>query len=403
MEVEVYPTGPRARIRGLQSHKRSNDRAIPVARVAANLVGVERRELERGDVIAEPGRWRPTSVIEARVVPVRALGHPLRARGAYKLYAGSAERDAKIRFLRDGFARIRLSAPVLLDVHDRFVLREAGRQETVAGGVVLDVDPPLRPGPNAEDRLAAREEASRDELPALLLAERGAVRVADVSVLTGVTPREIEGAVRTGPWWVGEPIDDVVAGAVGRALEDYHRQHPLREGADLATVRSAAGEALERVGGIPDPALIEALLDLYAERGLVVRTASEVRLATHRVALEERSENVARLVKEISAGEPTPPTIGELVASGIPREVIEAAARTGVIVKVSSDLAFTAEFVARARSVLGDGGAAGITVSEFRERLGTSRKFAVPLLEYFDQKGVTYRRGDRRFLRDPTP
>src|SRR5439155_1628187 len=161
MEVEVYPTGPRARIRGLQSHKRSNDRAIPVARVAANLVGVERRELERGNVIAEPGRWRPTSVIEARVVPVRALGHPLR--------------------------------------------------------------------------------------------ERGAVRVADVSVLTGVTPREIEGAVRTGPWWVGEPIDDVVAGAVGRALEDYHRQHPLREGADLATVRSAAGEALERVGGTPDP------------------------------------------------------------------------------------------------------------------------------------------------------
>jgi selenocysteine-specific elongation factor len=404
MEVEVYPTGRLARIRGLQSHKRSIERATPVARVAANLVGVERRELERGDVVAEPRRWRPTSVIEARIAPVRGLDHPLGTRGAYKLYAGSAERDARIRFFRDGFARIRLSAPLVLDVHDRFVLREAGRQETVAGGVVLDVDPQLRPGPDPESRLAAREVASRDELPALLLAERGAARAADVALLTGVTAAEIEGSARAGAWWVSEQLDDVVAGAVGRALEEFHRANPLREGADLAVARAAAAEALERAGGVADPGLIDVLLDLYAERGLLVRTASEVRLATHRVELDERREDLDRLVKAISSAEPTPPTIGELVGSGIPREVIEAAARRGVVVKVSPDLAFSSEFVRRAEAVLRETGTNGITVSGFREQLGTSRKFAVPLLEHFDREGVTRRQGDRRFLRrEPDP
>jgi selenocysteine-specific elongation factor len=97
-EVEVYPTGRRARVRGLQTHKRSIEAARPVSRVATNLVGIEREELERGDVVGLPGAWRPTSVIEARVRPIRGLDHALTGRGAYKLHAGSAERDARVRF-----------------------------------------------------------------------------------------------------------------------------------------------------------------------------------------------------------------------------------------------------------------------------------------------------------------
>jgi selenocysteine-specific elongation factor len=400
MEVEMYPTGQRARIRGLQSHKRSIERAVPVSRVAANLVGVERDALSRGDVVGPAGRWRPTALIEARVIPVRGLDHALGARGAYKLYAGSAERDARIRFYEDGaFARIRLSEPLVLDVRDRFVLREAGRRETVAGGIVLDVEPPLRPGPDPGARLAARDEAERDELPPLLLAERGAIRVEDVEVLTGVVPEEIDGAVRAGAWWVSEPLDDLVAGVVGHALEEFHRDHPLREGADVQLARSAAGDALERAGGVADPGLVDALLDLYASRGLIVRTASEARLATHRVELEERREDVDRLVKTIADGEPTPPTVAELVASGHSREVIDAAARNGLVVKVSPDLVFTTAFVQTAQEAVAHLGAGGVSVSAFRERVGTSRKYAVPLLEYFDRTGLTQRRGDLRFPR----
>ena len=92
-EVEILPSGHRARIRGLQTHKRSLELANPVSRVAVNLAGTPRDELERGDVLALPGQWRSTSAFEGWIRPVRDLDHPLTARGAYKLYAGSAERD----------------------------------------------------------------------------------------------------------------------------------------------------------------------------------------------------------------------------------------------------------------------------------------------------------------------
>ena len=115
--------------------------------------------------------------------------------------------------------------------------------------------------------------------------------------------------------------------------------------------------------------------------------------------LDEQGEDVARLVKTLAAGEPTPPTLAELVASGMSREVIDAAASRGFVVKVSAELLFTADFVRRAEDVLRELAPNGIAVSAFRERVGTSRKYAVPLLEHFDRQGVTKRQGDLRFLR----
>ncbi|HET9672797.1 MAG TPA: selenocysteine-specific translation elongation factor, partial [Actinomycetota bacterium] len=140
-EVEVYPTGRRARIRSLQSHERAEDRACPVTRVAANLAGLEREAVRRGDVLGRPGAWRPTSVFEATLRPVRGLDHPITARGAYKVHAGAAEADARIRILGrsrlepgdEAYVRIALARPLVLDVSDRYVLRESGRIETVGG------------------------------------------------------------------------------------------------------------------------------------------------------------------------------------------------------------------------------------------------------------------------------
>ena len=107
-------------------------------------------------------------MFEGWIRPVRGLKHPVTSRGAYELYAGSAERDARIRLfggaeVRSGeraFVRVTLSRPVVLDVEDSFVLREAGRRETVAGGRVLDPDPPAKPGPDPAARLAVQRSSS---------------------------------------------------------------------------------------------------------------------------------------------------------------------------------------------------------------------------------------------------
>jgi selenocysteine-specific elongation factor len=411
-EVEVYPTRVHARIRGLQTHRRSIPTARPISRVAANLSATPRESLQRGDVVGIPGQWRPTRVVEAVVRPVRGLTHTLTGRGAYKIYAGAAERDAKIRFYGTAgaspagtFARIRLSAPLVLDFMDRFVLREAGRRETVAGGIVLDPAPPLRQGPDAQRRLAAREHASREHLPSLLIEERGAIRASEVAVLTGLSTWDLSGAVQARDWLVTEPLHDAVRSSVEGALLAYHTDHPLREGADLSLVRGAVATALEGAGAPAGPDLIEALLDDLSTRRVLVRAGSTVWAAGHRVSLDEQKDEVDRLLEAVAAGEPTPPTISELQAAGFSREVIEAAARARVLVRVSPELVMTAEFVTRAEDVLRAEAHAkgGITVSAFRERLGTSRKFALPLLEFFDQRGVTRRQGDVRVLRSAGP
>jgi selenocysteine-specific elongation factor len=403
-EVELFPTGARARIRSLQTHKRAEDRAEPVSRVAANLVGAERQTLERGDVLGHPGAWTPTDTIEASLRPVRDLAHPITVRGAFKLYAGAAESDAKLRILGgtslepggEAFVRIRLARPLVLDVFDRFVLREAGRRETVAGGIVLDVAPPARPGPDAVDRLMRRAMSSRAELPALLALERGAVRAAEAERLTG--SRTTDPLV--GGWLIRPGLRQVVAEALAAHVRGHHAAHPLEEGAPVAGCGRAVVQALRREGAPTDADLVEALIDADVAEGALVRTASALRLTAHVVSLDVRSADIERLLAAVGAGhEPAPPTVKDLQAQGIGRDVLDAAAREGLVVRVSPELVFAPGLIARAEAVVQAAGATGITVSAFREALGTSRKYAVPLLEWFDTRGVTRRDGDLRFPR----
>jgi selenocysteine-specific elongation factor len=406
-EVELHPPGRRARIRGLQTHKRAIEVARPVSRVAVNLAGVERADLERGDVLAPPGLWRPTSVLEARIRPVRGLAHPLTARGAFSFHAGSAERDARLRPYGsqevgpDGaFARIRLSAPVVLDVGDRFVLRESGRRETVAGGVVLDVEPPARPGADPSQRLTARAAAGAGELPALVIAERGAARDAEVRLLAGRSPEPDARLVRAGAWWVSQSLHASVAMAVRDHLEGFHDANPLRPGEELGAVRTTVEAAVRRERVPAEPELVDALLDDLDDRGELQREGPIARLPSHRASLAGHEEELDRLVAAVASAEPTPPTVNELLASGFSPEVLDAATREGPLVRVSREIVLTAAFVERALDVVREAGAAGVTVSALREALGTSRKYAVPLLEHLDGRRLTRRVGDVRVARE---
>ncbi len=406
-EVELLPSGHRARIRALQTHKRSLDVARPVSRVAANIVGTGRERLARGDVLAPPGSWRPTAELEARIHPVRGLAHALTARGAYKLHAGSAERDARVRVYgtddvdaSGAFARIRLSAPLVLDVGDRFVLRDAGRRETVAGGVVLDTDPPRRPGADAAGRLAARASASPQDLPALVVVERRAVLDADLRLLTGRSPAAEQASTRAGAWWVADDLLDAVAARIRAHLEGFHAEHPLAPGLEIAPARAVTTAVLRSARAPTDPELVEAVLGALEGRGEIVREGSTVRLPAHRVTLAGHEAEVDRLVQAVAHGEPTPPPVSELLAAH-GREVLEAAVRADLLVRISADLVLTPAFVERALAEVRAAGADGITVSALRERLGTSRKYAVPLLEHLDQRRLTRRIGDVRIARDP--
>jgi selenocysteine-specific elongation factor len=400
-EVEVHPSGVRARIRGLQTHRRAIEAARPISRVAVNLAGVDRARIQRGDVLAAVGAWRATTAVEARIHPVRGLAHALTSRGAFTFHAGAAERGATVRLLGvasvppDGaFARVRLSAPLVLDVHDRFVLRDAGRRETVAGGVVLDPAPPRRPGADAAERLARRERTAPGELPELLVAERGAIRTDELRLLSGRT-RPARPPI--GRWFVA----DAVRGAVERSVEDwlraFHDEHPAAEGTDPSGVHGVALRALRGAGAPASNDLATALVDDLVASGALARDGRSLRLASHRGRVADAE--LERVVAEVARGEPTPPTISELQRSGFPWETIEAAVRSGALVRISPDLVLTSGFVSVAVDAVREAGEAGVTVSDVRRRLGTSRKYAVPLLEHLDRTGATRRSGDLRFAR----
>ena len=405
--VQLHPSGATARVRGLQTHGRRIERATPVRRLAVNLAGVERDRAERGGVLSAPDAWRPTEQVEVRIRAVRGLAHPVTDRGAFTFHAGAAERPARLRLYgvrtldeAEAFARIRFAEPLVLDVGDRFVLRESGRRETVAGGIVLDPNPPRRPGGTTQERLDRRARAGREDLPSLLVAERGAVRGSDVAVLTGVAPEAIPEARRVGGWWVSEGLFGRLGETIREGLESFHAAEPLAPGEDAARTRARIDASLARAHVSADRELAEAVLASLDADGVLEREGAHVRLPSRAPA--DAGEEGRRLTEAVRGGEPTPPTVPELEGTGFPRALIDTVVRSGSLVRISPDIVLTAAFVERAVEIVRAAGDRGVTVSALRAELGTSRKYAVPLMEHLDRAGVTRREGDLRFARAST-
>ncbi|CAN5674688.1 selenocysteine-specific translation elongation factor [soil metagenome] len=401
-EIAMEPGGRRARVRSLQTHRHDEDKACPVTRVAANLVGVERADLERGDVMTRPGQWSATSLFDVELRAVRGLGTALTSKGELKVHAGAAAADAGLRFLGanrlepggSAFARLRTSRPLVLAVGDRVVVREAGRRETVAGGLVLDIEPGK--ATTAPGRLRARVDASPSDLPAMVVRERGAVEAADVLRLVGSPP---DPSTLTGPWALDPGVRSSLRRAVIADLERFHDREPLAAGAPIGALRATVVAALREAGAPASPGLVDAVIDSLAASGDVERTATVMRLTGHRVSLDEHDDDVRLLLDAIGGEhEAGPPTIDELESAGVGRDVVDAAVAAGIAVRVSQQLVFTPGLVARAEEIV-RGAPDGITVSAFRQALGTSRKFALPLLEHLDRAGISRRDGDLRFPR----
>lgn len=242
--------------------------------------------------------------------------------------------------------------------------------------------------------------AARDDLPAILADERGAVRASDALALTGSSA----GVPRAGEWLLRDGLLEAAGTALVAHVDAFHRAHPLEEGEPLASARRALSDSLRPVIGppdarLPDTGLVEAILDRLAADGVITRTSASVAVPLHRPGDRENDPLVRQVAAAITAEPARPPTVKDLVSRGIGRDAIDAAGRAGLVVRVAPDLVFTPALIERAEQIVTAAGSAGITVSAFREALGTSRKYAVPILEWFDLKGVTRREGDLRFPR----
>ena len=346
-------------------------------------------------------------MIDAAVEPVRGLDHPLSSRGAYKFYAGSAERDVRIRFFTDSgqlrppdgcFARLVLARPVALDLNERFVIREAGRRETVAGGRVLDLDPPRPPTADRPIELTRIVKADREEAAWLALESRASVRSSALFSTMGVRadPTVRRGALAVNGWLVSPTWADRAAARIVEALRAHHAAHPLLPGMEVAEARALFPLVHP---GFSDLVVQDGLLEHLVRTGRLAREGTTVRLPEHRPSTAGR-EDADRLVEAVGRAEPSAPSVRELIAQGFGVELIRAVCAEERLVRVASEILVTPDLLRRAEAIVReDRDPPGITVSAFREALGTSRKYALPILEFFDGQGVTRRVGDVRIAR----
>lgn len=355
-ELILLPSGARVRVRSLQTHKSSITMATPGRRLAVNISGVSHDEVTRGDALVRAGEWEPATTIDCSLHVLPSVDHDVSRRGAYQAYVGSGEHAVRLRVLggtalppgAEGLVRLYLPMRLPLLPGDRYVLRESGRSETVGGGEVLDVAPVLR-------AVKARPTRSVERV----IAERGWVDAHLLERITGerVPPTAEDWVVSPAAW--GEAVE-----AVRAAVEDAG---PL--GLDVARLDDRHRAVLATLG------------DIAVDAGRARTGGQQDTMAGH------------PFLSALEAAPFAPPAPDDVDRSEL-RELV----RRGLVIERDGIYFAPAAVVAAGReaALLLGARPEGITVSELRERLGTTRKYLMPLIAHLDATGVTRRRGDLR-------
>ncbi len=422
--LELLPRGDEVRVRSLEVHDSERELVYAGERVAVNLAGVARDQVLRGDVLAEPGYLRPTYMIDARVRLLRDWPKQVKRGARIRFHHGTREILGRLYplegdLLRPGESRqaqLRLEEVVVVAPGDRFVVRSYSPVTTIGGGAVVDAHPSKHKvkDPNAVRQFGELESGEAAAVVRVLLERREepASREA-LALASGFAPEVVEEGLKdlTGSGQaisLGEKSAQVFLSAakyqaftdeITGALHDFHEAKPLSEGIAKETLK-------KQVLASWDTRSADILMDALSAGGIIETSGKVVRLPGASAAVTSEQETMlSSIVQRIDAHPVSPPTVSELSNElGLTRqaiaELLGIAEKDGRLVRVSPDLYFSPGAVSRVETELRSSiGPQGITVSEFRESVGTSRKYALPLLEYFDRNRVTVRVGDVRKLR----
>ena len=413
-EIELAGSRQRARIRGLQSHKNKVSSAEPGVRLAVNLSGISRDDIQRGEILTSPGWLRPARRVDARIRMVNDAPHPLKHNEGVTFHLFTSESPARVRLLdadqldagSEGWVQMLLSDPLPLVKGDYFVVRSS--ENTLGGGQVVDPNPRRRHRRfdiDVSDRLLLLDEGADEDVIVSVAEQSGPCSLTELSRRANL-PREeaLERAIELAD--EGDLValgdlatdnDAVVYSALGwgtlkgrmaGVLRSYHDQYPLRKGAPAQEARSRLG--------LSQPVYLRALARLN-EEGFVVEEGQAVRLPGHEVQFTPQMEQqVARYLQSLEREPYSPPT-----DQPPEPELLSVLVEQGKVVRVGDSVVFTSEayreMTRRVVDHLQQNG--NITVAEARGLFDTSRKYILPLLERMDQDQITRRNGDERVLR----
>ena len=413
--VRLLPLGRDARVRSIEVHGESAARAVPGRRTALALVGVDKSELARGDVAVTGPGWHATGMLDASVELLPGAHKPLASRTRVRVHLGTAEILARVVQTRaigpgeTGQARLLLETPLVARGGDRFVLRSFSPVTTIGGGVVLDPFPPQRT--RLRRRRIVPDQTPAQRLDALVV-EVGLAGVATetLAVRLGVAPRRVttviadvgDGLLVLDETLVASAAVTAEAARLAEVLRRHHKEHPLDPGMSLQALRAAVGGGA--ASSAPPAAVVDAVLAQGVRGRKLEIVESVARVPGWRPAFDARSsgarDQVARRVAEAKWQVPTVAELERELPNAPVRAVLAHLAREGVVEQMDQEryaaAPALAEFRAALEATLTELGSA--TPAELRDRLGLTRKYLIPLLEWADRRGVTRRTGDARVL-----
>jgi len=412
-------------VRGLQNHDRPVEEVHRGQRAAINLAGVRHDEIGRGHELATLGHLAASRLLTVRLNLLPTAGRPLRSRARVHCHIGTAELMASVVLLdRDQLvpgdwapAQLFLSRPVAATWSQAFIVRSESPVVTIGGGQLLD---PVAQKIRRRDRERAARVAGlwsedRTERAAAALYFRGLRPWQPLDLVRATGVEEVEPLIAelarsgclveipVGPTRRVRVERDVLAEVDARLIETLERMH---RAAPLEPVFEPA-RVFQRLEYLGEPGLLAARIAALAESGQVRTTDRGVGLASHGPQLSRAERELyAQLVERYRTAGFQPPSVRELQAettknrTAVP-QLVSLAANEGSLVAVAADLYLHADCERAMRDKVSQrmSGGAGLTVSDIRDLLGTTRKYAVPLCEYLDRIGLTRREGDLRVLK----
>lgn len=427
-ELEMLPSQRFVRVRGLQSHGSLAETAQAGRRVAVNLAGVDYDEIRRGEILAAPGLLRPTQIIDVWVDVLQGSPRPLRSRQRIRVHIGTAEILARVQVLNDegaistgerDFAQLRLESPVACRLGDRFILRSYSPQTTIAGGVVLD---PLAAKHRKREFTAARATLEKLAEPGV---PKGSAILAYVEASGGQGLSQSGLAARTGcrSSVIKASVEPLISNSnLVRAgellitsvhlselqtkllakLDTHHKKEPLSKGMSREELRPAWAPA----------EIFDSAIDDLRQKDKVDVLGDTISIASKKADLSPEDELIhSRIVARLKdAGLQVPKIddlLGEAIAgtkAGMPhaKKILFLLFDSSEAVKISEEFVFSRAVIDELVAKLRDHASRGdrtVDVPKFKDIAGVSRKYAIPLLEYFDREKVTLRTGDKRVIR----
>lgn len=425
-DVQILPAGISTRVRGIQVHGRSVEQAFSGQRSAINLQGIEKATLERGGVVVRPQTVRPTKRLDVFFEYLDSNTRKLKNRSLARLHTGTTEIMARIILLQtdelepggQGFAQLILSEEDIVVAGDHFVLRSYSPVTTIGGGWILDPLPAKHKRKNEKTliELQTLKGGSLADKISTLLERAGfeGIRLRDLAFRLGVHAKKIRETLDrmlSGRQAILLSGDDaaVLSPRLHAQLEDmllkslaaYHKNNPLKEGISKEELKSALPPKVSA-------RLFNMIIAALVKKEAVAGDKDSVRLVSHRVQLAGAQDDLRRSIASVytQAGL-TPPSLGEVFEkfkgdAAMARNIVQLMIKEGDLIKINEDLCFARPVMEKLREdykaqLIKDGQA---TPATFKELTGLSRKYIIPLMEYFDASKLTVRVDDRRILRE---